>query len=594
VNTFRRQLTTSFLAPFVAMLLLAGLVLWRIKAQVSITGQVEQRGDVLLVAKDAEVEFREMQAAFRSYMASPDQRYRAELSRARAAFESNLEDVALAVSESPQQERRWVRVIKTCQPTEFDRLLKNASREPPYARLAQADSYSHQLLDTLQSFVAAERQLRSHEIVHQRRLDELLVVLILVFSGVVALSLGYWGWHQIQVAGEQFAEALTNAQEASRAKDNFLGIVSHELRNPLHSILLWCSALLSGQTSDERTRRGLTAIERAARAQAQLIEDLLDISRIERGQLRLDVQTVDLAEVISAAVETIRTTAEAKSVTLETLLDSCVDFVTGDPGRLQQVVWNLVSNAVKFTPKGGKIQVRVQRINSHVEIVVADNGQGIAPRSLPFVFDRFWQAEHRSGASHGIGLGLSIVKQIITLHGGTIAVHSDGLGKGATFTARLPLPVTRAISNQLRRHPTVAPLTSATGAQRLDGASILAVDDEPGACEALKNLLASLGANVVTVTSAEAALAMLDKLHPDAVVSDLGMPLRDGYFLAKALRERELNTGARMPLVALTAYGRIEDKVQTLAAGFDSHLIKPVDAVELAAVLRNLITSRAA
>jgi CheY-like chemotaxis protein/anti-sigma regulatory factor (Ser/Thr protein kinase) len=339
---------------------------------------------------------------------------------------------------------------------------------------------------------------------------------------------------------------------------------------------------------DERTRRGLTAIEREARAQAQLIEDLLDVSRIERGQLRLDVQTVNLSEVVSAAVETIRAAADAKSIALETIVDSRLDFVAGDPGRLQQVVWNLVSNAVKFTPRGGKIQVRVQRINSNMEIVVADNGQGIVPGLLPFVFDRFWQAEHRNGAAHGVGLGLSIVKEIITLHGGTVTVHSDGLGKGATFTARLPLPVTRGISKQPRQHSTVALLTSTAGAPRLDGVSILAVDDEPGAGEALKNLLASLGANVVTVTSAKATLTVLDKLHPDAVISDLGMPLHDGYFLAKALRERELNTGARMPLVALTAYGRVEDRVQTLAAGFDNHLVKPVDAAELAAVLRTL------
>jgi K+-sensing histidine kinase KdpD len=250
LQAFRQQLTTSFLAPFVAMIVLAGVVLWRIKAQGSITDQVEQSDNVLLLAKNAEVEFRQMQTASRSYVASPDKQYLAELNMVRGAFESNLEDIAVLVRGNPQQERRWVRVVKTYQPAEFGELIKNAGREPPFALFARAGAHSHQLLDTLQSFVAAEYQLRRQGIVHQRTLDRFLVVLIALLSSVVAVSLGYWGWRQIQVAGEQFAKALTNAEEASRAKDNFLGIVSHELRNPLHSIMLWCSALLSSQTSE--------------------------------------------------------------------------------------------------------------------------------------------------------------------------------------------------------------------------------------------------------------------------------------------------------------------------------------------------------
>jgi signal transduction histidine kinase len=255
-------------------------------------------------------------------------------------------------------------------------------------------------------------------------------------------------------------------------------------------------------------RRGLGAIERAVRVQAQLVEDLLDVSRIESGRLRLDVQTVDLADVVRAGVESMRTAAEAKSITLQEIIDPRVDFIAGDPARLQQVVWNLVSNAVKFTPSGGKIQVRVERINSHVEIVVADTGKGIEPSSLRLVFDRFWQAEGQGRSSQGAGLGLSIVKEIVGLHGGTVAAHSEGLGKGAMFTVRLPLPIGKTPSLELRRHPTVSPAVNAANAPRLDGFLILVVDDDADACDALKGLLGSLGASVTAANSAQDAIRL--------------------------------------------------------------------------------------
>jgi CheY-like chemotaxis protein len=260
---------------------------------------------------------------------------------------------------------------------------------------------------------------------------------------------------------------------------------------------------------------------------------------------------------------------------------------------MQQVVWNLVSNAVKFTPKGGKIQVRVERINSHVEIIVADSGQGIERASLNSVFERFWQGEDSSQSRHGVGLGLSIVKEIVNLHGGAIVADSDGPGKGSTFTVRLPLPASAAASWEPRRHPTVAQTANPARASRLDGISILVVDDDVDTCEALKHLLGSLGADVMVATSARTALAMVETQEPDAIVSDIGMPLEDGYFLARELRKRERERGkeGRLPLIALTAYGRVEDKVQILTAGFNSHAIKPVDPVELSAILRNCIIS---
>ncbi|HVA81227.1 MAG TPA: ATP-binding protein, partial [Candidatus Binataceae bacterium] len=265
----------------------------------------------------------------------------------------------------------------------------------------------------------------------------------------------------------------------------------------------------------------------------------------------------------------------------------------GDPGRLQQVIWNLVSNAVKFTPKGGTIQVCMERVNSDVEIIVADTGRGIEPGALQSVFDRFWQAIG-TDTRHGVGLGLSIVKEIVSLHGGSVSAYSEGLGKGSTFTVKLPLPVSMPVAMEVRRHPTVARAANAASAPRLDGLSILVIDDDVDSCDALGILLISLGASVTAATSAQTALAMLETLHPDAIVSDIEMPAHDGYFLARELRKREQDAAkdTRMPLLALTAYGRVEDKVEILMAGFDSHAVKPVDPAELSTILKTLITSR--
>ncbi len=305
---------------------------------------------------------------------------------------------------------------------------------------AQADG----VFDSLEDFNAAERDLRVSRANHQKGQYQVLVVLVPFLIVLVMAALSYWGWRQIQKATDQFHEALdaaelaraqaeqasTRAERANRAKDTFLGTVSHELRNPLNSILLWSTALLRDQSLNESARRGMNAIERAVRIQGQLIEDLLDISRIESGRLRLDVQNVDLAEVVRAGVDSMRAAAEAKSIAIHEILDPRVDFISGDPGRLQQVVWNLVSNAVKFTPKGGKIQVRLERINSHVEIIVADTGRGIESASLGSVFERFWQEDDGVQSKHGVGLGLSIVKELVSLHGGTVSAHSDGSRKG--------------------------------------------------------------------------------------------------------------------------------------------------------------------
>ncbi len=611
-RAFRRTLTATYFAPFIiALMVLAAVVLWRVQIQASITGWIEHSDQVLLTAKDAELELRNLQSASRDYLVAPDQRFLSDLTEARSKLARNLSELVSLVADNPEQEEILARVTEAKETwlDAVERQIAEARGGPisPQA-INQVQPQAEALANSLHDFIVAERQLRAQRAAAQKASYRVFFVLVPLLSILVMTVLSYWGWHQIQVATDQFHAALdgaeiaraeaekagARAEKANRAKDNFLGTVSHELRNPLNSILLWSSALLRDQTLSENARRGITAIERSVRIQGQLIEDLLDVSRIESGRLRLDVQTVDLAEVVKAGVERMRAAAEAKSITVQEILDPRVDSVAGDPARLQQIVWNLVSNAVKFTPKGGKIQVRLERINSHLEIIVADTGQGIDPASLGSVFERFWQGENSGQSRHGVGLGLSIVKELVGLHGGTVVASSDGPGKGSTFTVRLPLPASAARSWEARRHPTVTQMGNLASTPRLDGLAILVVDDDQDTCDALKNLLSALGASVAIATSARAALAMLETMAPDAVISDIGMPIEDGYFLARELRKRERENGrdGGMPLVALTAYGRVEDKVQILTAGFDSHAIKPVDPVELSAILRTCITSR--
>lgn len=552
-QTFRRNLTASYLAPFIAMGILAGVVLWRIEKQIAVTDRVEQSDQVILGVNRAELAFRDLQTALRSYIIAPDERYLSELHNAQKFLAAALEKLAPLVSDNPAEEQHLIRVseLKGRWIKEAETLIRQRDRGTTDIQgVAEARTTAAAVFSSLEDLASTENRLRGLRVARQRSEDQLVVALVPFLCLLIAAFLGYWGWRQIGTASTEFADALAaadearaKAEQASRAKDRFLGTVSHELRNPLNSIMIWSATLQADQTLSEKTVRGLTAIERAVRAQAQLIEDLLDIARIESGRLRLDVQTIDLSEVVAAGVENMRAAADAKSILLQRMIDPRVPFIAGDPARLQQVIWNLVSNAVKFTPKSGKVEIRVARADSHVEIVVADTGLGIEADSVASVFERFWQAETTGGSNQGVGLGLSIVKEIVTLHGGTVMAESKGLRKGSAFTVRLPLPGVAMMSQELRRHPTVAWSTKVTTAPRLDGLSILVVDDDSDAREALRNLLDSLGASVTAEPSARAALAKLDKLRPDVIVSDIGMPLHDGFYLARELHKRE--QGAR-------------------------------------------------
>ena len=383
------------------------------------------------------------------------------------------------------------------------------------------------------------------------------------------------------------------AEGANRAKDEFLSILSHELRTPLNAILGWSAMLRQRTLSEDKVLRALETIERNAKSQAQLIEDILDISRIITGKLRLQVRPVNLVPVIESAIESVRLAAEAKSIRLQSRIDSEAGPLLGDAARLQQVVWNLLSNALKFTPKDGRVEIRLERVNSHAEITVSDTGLGISSDFLPFVFDRFRQHDSTTTRSHGgLGLGLAIVRQLVELHGGTVTVVSPGIGQGTTFTVTLPamiIPQPPSDPEPLNSIVETKPRVEAS--PTLEGLQILVVDDEADALELLSTILQNNGAEVIAVASVKQALTIIETAtdrSPDVLVSDIGMPDEDGYSLISKLRQLEAQRGGKLPAIALTAYAASDDRRQALLAGFQMHLTKPVDAAELVAVVARL------
>ena len=384
--------------------------------------------------------------------------------------------------------------------------------------------------------------------------------------------------------------ARTQAERMNDLKDEFLATLSHELRTPLNAILGWSHILRTGPASTADLPRGLEAIERNARVQTQLIEDLLDMSRITSGKLRLDVQRIEPHTYVEAAVETVRHAAEAKRIRIEKVLDPTAGPVAGDPNRLQQIVWNLLSNAVKFTPKDGKVQVLLERVSSHIEISVSDTGIGIKPEFLPHVFERFRQQDASTTRTFGgLGLGLSIVKHLVELHGGSILVSSPGEDRGTTFVVHLPLSVAHSHASQGERlHPRSSQGDSTFKASDLGGLKLLVVDDDADARDFLERVLAECGATVSTTGSATEALALIERARPDLLVSDIGMPNVDGYELLRRIRALGQARGGRLPAIALTAFARSEDRTRALRAGFLAHVAKPVDPAELVATIASI------
>jgi PAS domain S-box-containing protein len=389
---------------------------------------------------------------------------------------------------------------------------------------------------------------------------------------------------------ENAQAARAEADTANLIKDEFLTTVSHELRTPLTSILGWADLLATANLDEQATKRALETIVRNARAQSQLIEDLLDTSRIITGKLRLEVRPLELASVIETVIDSVRPVAEARSIRLHTTLDSSPSAISGDPERLQQIIWNLLTNAIKFTPKGGRVQVWFERIESHVELTISDTGQGIAPEFLSHVFERFRQADSSNTRRQGgLGIGLSIVRQLVELHGGTVAATSPGEGMGTTFKVIFPL---LSVAHEMNDGEIMRPLSGSTPLTdrrpSLVDLRVLVVDDEPDSRELIGVVLTHCGAEVVSVESAAEALAELEQQQFDVLVSDIGMPLMDGYALISKIRQLPAERGGRIPAAALTAYAGVEDRMRALSAGYQTHIPKPVEPAELATVVANL------
>lgn len=381
--------------------------------------------------------------------------------------------------------------------------------------------------------------------------------------------------------------ARTAAEAANLSKDEFLSVVSHELRNPLNSMLGWTQLMRERSFDAAQTARALSMVERSAKSQLKLIEDILDTSRITTGKLQLNVRAISLVPVIESAVEISRPSAETKNIHIETVLEAGNIKVSGDPDRLQQVIWNLLSNAIKFTPDEGRVTIKLERTGSFAQIQVSDTGQGISADFLPYVFERFRQANSSSTrAQGGLGLGLSIVYHLVELHGGTVWAESPGVGQGATFFVQLPLLKTK---NKEKTNVTPSP-DRPTNPAFLDGLRVLVVDDEAGMRELLKTILEEYAAQVTVVASARDAIATLtaNPSQYDVLLSDIGMPNEDGYMLIRQVRQLRAENGGEIPAAALTAYVRREEQTEIISAGFQRHIAKPVEPEQLALIIAEL------
>ena len=391
------------------------------------------------------------------------------------------------------------------------------------------------------------------------------------------------------------ARAYQRANDASRLKDEFLATLSHELRTPLNAVLGYARMMRTQTITPDKAKTAWDVVERNATSLQQIIEDVLDVSRIVAGRLRLNVAAVDLPAILREAIATVTPAADAKGVRVETIIEPLTASISGDASRLQQIVWNLLSNAIKFTPRGGKVQLRLSRVNSHVEVTVSDTGRGISPDFLPYVFERFRQADASFSREHGgLGLGLAIAKQLAELHGGTISASSGGPGTGATFTLKLPLMIVHQQPSEAARleHPHIERSAPALeSAPRLDGVHVLAVDDEADSLNLLRTVLESAGASVTTAHNAADAIDAIQAHRPNVLVADIGMPGMDGLQLIRTIRQMEEPLRST-PAAALTAYARSQDRITSLASGFHMHLAKPIDPLELIVAIATLAPGR--
>jgi signal transduction histidine kinase/ActR/RegA family two-component response regulator len=547
------------------------------------------------------------ETGLRAYLLTHDASFLEPYLAARRTLPAEFDELRRLVADNPEQQRRvedlqsryytWIENAETARSglTSAPFAAVPGALEAMRARKAEMD----QMRRAISALHGDEQRLLGE----RQSVVEQTMTRLLLGGGLLAAALGIVAAlalrHVLRVLESTYAAALRSqaeiaraAEQANRAKDDFLATLSHELRTPLNAIVGWAHILRSEQLDPAVQRRGVETIHRNAIAQSQLISDLLDVSRIITGKLALSVRATDLVEVIQRAIETVSPAAEAKQIRVETILDTGVGAIPADPDRLQQVVWNLLTNAIKFGGKGGRVQVRLVRVGSHVEIVVADNGPGIPPELLPRVFERFWQGDASTARAYGgLGLGLAIVRHLTEAHGGTVSAANREGASGAVFTVHLPLP---AVATPAADPAPPAPAEIRDGRRgpvptSLTGVRVLAVDDEADAREIMREVFARSGAEVLVASSAREALDLVLTHRPDVLVADVGMPGEDGYALITRLRTLSAGEGGNTPALAVTAFVRGEDRAHALRSGFDLHVPKPVEPVELVAAVRDLL-----
>jgi signal transduction histidine kinase/ActR/RegA family two-component response regulator len=611
-----RQIVIRAVAlPFLLALVLAGLTTAEILYLSRLSRSVEHSRAVLAAAGHTYRLVIDEETGIRGYLLSGSPRFLEPYQIGRTQIPDALKELRRLVADNPAQiehERGLSRALEDWNRRAAGIVGDGApgTKAPganarSLASLTEAKGRMDRIRDRVDALVDEERLLLAERRADYDHESRVLVLgggaLVLALGMAIALVLRA----QIRSIETIYREALaeresseqrerkarSEAETANRVKDEFLATVSHELRTPLTAMLGWARLLRGDRVEEARRARAVEAIERNAIAQAQLIEDLLDVSRITSGKLRLDLHETDLRQVIDAAIDAVRPALEAKQIRFQTVLDPTITNVLGDPNRLQQVVWNLLANAIKFTPKCGHVQVTLAWINSHIELAVRDSGQGIDAAFLPRLFQRFHQADSSESRAHGgLGLGLAISRHLVELHGGTIEAHSEGPGQGALFTVKLPrLPVSSATAVPApREHPTLGREAKLETPPELHGLKVLVVDDEPDARELVMTVLGQCGCLTEGAASVRQALDVVSQFKPDVILSDIGMPGEDGYELARRLRQRPPEQGGRIPAAALTAYARAEDRRRAMRAGFEMHLPKPVEPAELVAALATL------
>jgi signal transduction histidine kinase/ActR/RegA family two-component response regulator len=611
---FQKLLSRSVALPLALAFIVGAIFVWQVTMLLSAESRVDQYDQIIDHANEILLLLVDMETGIRAYVITADQKFLEPYENAQKPLDDDLKQLDVELKDTPVAATLLGEVIQRSEKwREYARSIKGMVGKGDQARSTIASGHGKELMDSVRESVhallATETNFRTQQ-THTARITAIAVLgTSILVCMVVGLLSAFLVRRQLLAVAGTYSRALHVAQESeltktqllaneramrsaaehsNRMKDEFLSNLSHELRTPLNAILGWAQLLRRGMEDPQEVSQGLETIERNARMQTQLIEDLLDMSRIISGNIRIDIQRVAPISFIEAAIRTIQPGADAKGVRIEQMLDPLAGPVSGDPARLQQIMWNLLSNAVKFTPKNGKVQVVLERVNSHLEITVADTGEGIAPDFLPYVFDRFRQADASSTRKHGgLGLGLAIAKQLVELHGGNIRVKSAGEGKGTSFIVSLPLTIIHPPAEREERlHPrTASPAPKLSRPIRLEGISVLVVDDQTDAQNLIRRVLEECGAKVITSSSAVEALQILEREKPSVLLSDIGMPDVDGYEFLKRVRALGPDRGGQVPAVALTAFARSEDRTKALLSGFMVHVTKPVEPSELAATI---------